>query len=413
MHQPLLLGRKTVDYSSISTNNGGFVNAPATRLLDRAGSFNPHGYQRNTTKGFYNVQRVGGNWRKIYWDDIFHSIIYTNTKHILAGIFLTYTFVVFLFAVCYYSVSRHDERCNVGISTLMEAYIFSVETIMTIGYGAPTNDIFYGGCSSMAALLTLESIAGIFLNSICVGMFFVRFARATKRANSIVFSTVAVVREIRGEFFLMFQVCERRRHQLVEAHVRLYAVRHDVTATGDDEVLFQTHPMRLEQPDDSLGGMLLMALPQTVVHRIDPWSPLFPRQCLPLVTEQCHPHDASIYPGFPDPPQRAVDHDNGNRDYNTDPAGLIGRPTQDQIEQHLLLTELEVIVVLEGTDATTGNTMQARFSYTPHDLRWHHVFDRCVTRDPSTHGALIDFDKFHHTTPLGGRRETDGNMIVV
>lgn len=27
---------------------------------------------------------------------------------------------------------------------------------MTIGYGAPTNDIFYGGCSSMATLLTLE-----------------------------------------------------------------------------------------------------------------------------------------------------------------------------------------------------------------------------------------------------------------
>lgn len=27
---------------------------------------------------------------------------------------------------------------------------------MTIGYGAPTNDIFYGGCTSMATLLTLE-----------------------------------------------------------------------------------------------------------------------------------------------------------------------------------------------------------------------------------------------------------------
>jgi hypothetical protein len=50
---------------------------------------------------------------------------------------------------------------------------------MTIGYGAPTNDIFYGGCGSMATLLTLESFAGIFLDSICIGMFFARFARAT------------------------------------------------------------------------------------------------------------------------------------------------------------------------------------------------------------------------------------------
>jgi hypothetical protein len=27
---------------------------------------------------------------------------------------------------------------------------------MTIGYGAPTDDIFYGGCTSIATLLTLE-----------------------------------------------------------------------------------------------------------------------------------------------------------------------------------------------------------------------------------------------------------------
>lgn len=27
---------------------------------------------------------------------------------------------------------------------------------MTIGYGAPMDDIFYGGCSSIASLLTLE-----------------------------------------------------------------------------------------------------------------------------------------------------------------------------------------------------------------------------------------------------------------
>ncbi|KAH9125046.1 hypothetical protein AeMF1_004278, partial [Aphanomyces euteiches] len=389
MHKPLLHGKKT-DYSSIS-NHHGYVNAPLTRLVDRGGTFEPHGKQPRATRGLYNVTRVGGNWRKIYWDDLFHTIVNTSTSRILYGIFVMYTAVVFIFAVCYYAVSRHDERCNVGITTIMEAYIFSVETIMTIGYGAPTNDIFYGGCSSMALLLTVESIGGIFLNSICVGMFFVRFARATKRANSIIFSEVAVVREIRGEFYLMFQVCERRHHQLVEAHVRCYAVRNDMSADGESELLFQPHPMRLQQPDDELGGVLLMALPQMVVHRIDPWSPLFPPQCLPFV------HEASTTPGFPEPPQRAVDHDNGNRDYNQ--ASDVEQPTQDQIEQHLLLSELEIVVILEGTDAMTGNTMQARYSYTPHDLRWRHAFERCVSRDPVTQGPLIDFDKFHQVVP--------------
>ncbi len=33
--------------------------------------------------------------------------------------------------------------------------------------------------------------------------------------------------------------------------------------------------MRLQAPDDELGGMLLLTTPFLVVHRIDEWSPLY------------------------------------------------------------------------------------------------------------------------------------------
>ncbi|KAF0724968.1 hypothetical protein AaE_009738 [Aphanomyces astaci] len=338
--------------------------------------------------GSYNIRRSGGNWRKIYWDDLFHTIINTRTSRVIIGVFAAYSLVIFLFALCYRYVSVNDPTCNVGITTIMEAYIFSVETIMTIGYGAPSNDIFYGGCGSMAVILTLESFSGIFLDAVCIGMFFVRFSRATTRACSIIFTNFAVIRRIRGDYYFMFQVCERRKHQLAEAHVRCYAVRHEVS--GEDgcteEALFQTHHMRIQQPDDDIGAFLLMALPQ--VHRIDPWSPFFPRECLP---DEYH---ATTCPAFPDPSQRAIDHENGNRDYHAD-AVEPTKPTQAQIERHLRRSELEVVVILEGTDSTTGNTMQARFSYTAHDMSWNHTFARCVSRDPVTNGAHIDFDKFH------------------
>ncbi|RHY23968.1 hypothetical protein DYB32_009013 [Aphanomyces invadans] len=157
----------------------------------------------------------------------------------------------------------------------MEAYIFSVETIMTIGYGAPTNDIFYGGCSSMALLLTVESIAGVFLNSICVGVFF--------------------------------------RH----CHVPFHVVQ-----------------MRVHSPDDNLGASLLMALPQVVAHRIDLSSPLYP----PSATQLSH-------------------------------------PTQYEIAHHIAHTDLELVVVLEGTDATTGNTMQVR------PMTWHAVVAEALTNE--------------------------------
>ncbi|CAE7696277.1 unnamed protein product [Symbiodinium necroappetens] len=43
-------------------------------------------------------------------------------------------------------------------------------------------------------------------------------------AASLVFSEKAVIREIGGKFYFMFQVCESKKHQLVEAKVRCYAL---------------------------------------------------------------------------------------------------------------------------------------------------------------------------------------------
>jgi len=49
---------------------------------------------------------------------------------------------------------------------------------------------------------------------------------------------------------------------LRQAHVRMYCVRH--VGTGSHRIPFQTHAMRLQQPDDELGGLLLLAIPQQV-----------------------------------------------------------------------------------------------------------------------------------------------------
>ena len=43
-----------------------------------------------------------------------------------------------------------------------------------------------------------------------------------------------------------------------------------------ERAFFQTRVMRLTNPNDELGGMLFLATPQQISHRIDRWSPLFP-----------------------------------------------------------------------------------------------------------------------------------------
>lgn len=150
----------------------------------------------------------------------------------------------------------------------------------------------------------------MFLDAIAIGIIFQRFSRAQARANTIVLSTNACVRRIRGELYFMFQACEMRKHQLVEAHVRMYAVRHDVEF--GQYYYFQSHPMRIQHPDDDLGGMLLLALPSVVVHRMDAWSPLRrPKSTSSLCGVHHNPARSYL---FPDIIARQGDADNGDRD---------------------------------------------------------------------------------------------------
>jgi potassium inwardly-rectifying channel subfamily J len=80
---------------------------------------------------FNSIKRIGGEWRKIYINDPFHTVINTRTSRIVAGIFIAYALIIFLFALAYLHVSTHREECHVGIFSLMEAYIFSLETIVS------------------------------------------------------------------------------------------------------------------------------------------------------------------------------------------------------------------------------------------------------------------------------------------
>ena len=128
--------------------------------------------------------------------------------------------------------------------------------------------------------------------------FYVCFSRATSRRHTVVFSNNAVIRRIRGKLYFMLQVSELRAMQLVEAHVRLYVVRHSSMGGDNDpfasaqsslngtsglppnhlseeDVLYtQTFAMRLSQPNDDLGSKILLSTPQVIVHEIDMHSPL-------------------------------------------------------------------------------------------------------------------------------------------
>jgi hypothetical protein len=104
--------------------------------------------------------------------------------------------------------------------------MFSIETFATIGYGAPEDDIFFGQCESVTVVITLQCLVHLLVEAVTIGVIYCRLARPSSRASTIIFSDKAVIRRIRGRLYFMFQLWELRKHQLVEAHIRLYEIKH-------------------------------------------------------------------------------------------------------------------------------------------------------------------------------------------
>jgi len=379
-----------------------FGDESAWRLIDRRGDF-------SQATGAVRVNRLGKS-KILYMNDAFHSLLNTNLRTIIILFSMFYLLCVLFFALVYMVLARY---CGEP-SSFNDAWAFSIETIMTIGYSLPDDPEFIQQCTPVLSLLTVQTMCGLLLDAVAVGLVYARLARGQARANTVVFSDYAIIRRIDGRLRFMFQVAEMRKHQLLEAHVRCYAItRHKASEDLEDGFYFRTDALRLSKPDDELGGMLFMALPNVVVHDIDQFSALKPRNRDPGVLR-----DPSAQYCFPDPLLRECDVETGSRDRRTklppvDPALLEAHYEQEEamIRKYWLEAKVEVAAVIEGVDPVTSDAVQARHSYCASDIKWHHNFVPCAV-EASDGSATLDFTHFHDTTPLQGK-DLDAEPIHV
>lgn len=269
------------------------------RLVDRDGSF-------CQSKGKLSVRKKVriSDWRTMYVSDWFHSLVDMPTSRCITLLLLVYISAILFFAFPYYHISQHF-NCNMGLDNFFEAFAFSLETMATIGYGA--QDIFFGDCYIPIFVLCSQICSKLILDAIIIGVIFCRLSRPNSRAATILFSRCAVIQRIDNKLCLLFRVCELRKHQLVDAHIRLYAVKlhknSSVPIDGEmDYRYFQVYPMRIHHPSDNFGSMLLLSLPQYVVHVINEDSPLNPfaqsSQFLQTLTSQ-PPRYPNLAPHIP------------------------------------------------------------------------------------------------------------------
>jgi len=236
------------------------------RLLARDGDF----YQSTGNWHMYRVASKDGNEvRRLYLYDKFHTLMDAGSNWIHLLIYsLIYAFFFVIFALVYLLIS---DKCGLGLEGhFVRAYYLSLETMVTIGYGVP--DPYFNSCWEGTILITVQSLLHFLLDAVIIGCIFIRLTRPQSRARTIVFSDKAVMKVINGAVHFEFQVCELKSHDLVEAHVRCYAVRHGRRENKQTRIL----PMRLQQPNDDMGAMIWLMFPNQIIHRVDGWSPLAP-----------------------------------------------------------------------------------------------------------------------------------------
>lgn len=109
------------------------------RILSRGGA--PLFHQSDGRLAIARRHRV----RALVWctrGSDYHSLVHQSTWKIVLYMSLAYFLLTVVFAVPYYLVSAD---CGLEMNSFLDAMYFSLETMMTIGYGVVRNDPYFEG----------------------------------------------------------------------------------------------------------------------------------------------------------------------------------------------------------------------------------------------------------------------------
>ncbi|XP_030624020.1 ATP-sensitive inward rectifier potassium channel 12 [Chanos chanos] len=226
--------------------------------------------------------------------------------------------------------------CVLQVNGFIAAFLFSIETQTTIGYGfrCVTEE-----CPLAVFLVVFQSIVGSIIDCFMIGAIMAKMARPKKRAQTLLFSHNAVIALRDGKLCLMWRVGNLRKSHIVEAHVRAQLIKPRVTAEGEY--------IPLDQLDINVGfdkglDRIFLVSPLTILHEIDEDSPLF------------------------------------------------GISKQD-----LDSADFEIVVILEGMVEATAMTAQARSSYLASEILWGHRFEPVLYEEKNQY--KVDYSHFHKT----------------
>ncbi|KXJ11888.1 G protein-activated inward rectifier potassium channel 3 [Exaiptasia diaphana] len=318
------------------------------------------GKRRSTSRNFEkrrlvskrgNIQIFADNVperRQLYIADHFTTLIEARWRYV----FLIFTAAFLLSWLCfgsiwwgiyYYRWKYHQIFCIEKVDSWTSAFLFSLETQTTIGYGGRQ---VTPHCPEGVILLIFQCIIGLLISTTMLGLIFAKLSRPHLRRRTVKFSNHAVIALRDGKLCLMFRVGDVRKTALLETHVRATLIRRHYTKEGEDIGFFQQSlPLQHDESDDE---KLNIFIPAIIFHEINDESPFY----------NCSPED-------------------------------------------ILRLDFEIVIILEGIVESTGMTTQARTSYLSDEIHWGHLFEDIVTRDSFRHGMYrANFGRFDDIYPV-------------
>ncbi|XP_045897094.1 ATP-sensitive inward rectifier potassium channel 15 [Micropterus dolomieu] len=263
---------------------------------------------------------------KMYLHDIWTTVVDMKWRYKLTLFTSTFVITWFIFGVIYYFIlmsngdvgtgwySNHT-HCVTNVETLTGAFLFSLESQTTIGYGfRHISEECPLAIFTLVAQIVITGLAEIFIT----GAFLAKLARPKKRAETIKFSQSAVICWHLGKLCLMVRVANMRKSLLIQCQLTGKLLQSNVTQEGEKT---QVHQSSVDFNIDSSGECPFLILPLTFYHVLDENSPL---------------------------------------------AGLNA--------ENLHTREFELLVTLNATMESTAATCQSRTSYLPQEILWGYEF---------------------------------------
>ncbi|XP_044038470.1 inward rectifier potassium channel 16-like [Siniperca chuatsi] len=297
-------------------------------------------------------QKVPGDWSP-YLMDIFTTLVEIRWRMMLLIFSLSYILSWLFFGLCYWFIAHvhgdidnvDNELCVDNVRGFTGAFMFSMETQATIGYG------FRGmteNCIVAIIVVTVQDVFSCLLDTIVIGIVVAKMASARKRAQTVGFSHCAVVNLRNGVLCLSWRLGDFRGNHILEGVARALLVRSVRQPQGN--VLMSYQDLDIQNRD------IVLATPATIIHKLEPGSPL----------------------------------------YSLGPDDLLG-------------DDFELVVSFTYTGDSTGMLHQTRTSYTPADIRWGQRFQNMLKLGKKHY--KVDYALFNETTwvpvPLLSAEEFD------